>query len=170
MDSTTAKSSVLIFILGISSICGCKHQKAVPATTAKVSNNDPLDVPTSGITPKPGKSTNTSVQPRPLPTHDQTARAKIWLDTIAARNRRIIYAKGYRIQAYLGPDRIIAMKTKETLYRHFDGQNVYMTYAAPNFKVQLGDFLSRLDAQLYQRQVAKYYSMPLIIDEEINLR
>lgn len=71
------------------------------------------------------------------------ARIDSLMDTLLVYNQRIKGKPGYRLQVYTGVDREAAMKAKETLYRSFPQQEVYVTFVQPTFQVRSGDFLTR---------------------------
>ena len=101
---------------------------------------------------------------------DESLKATAWLDSVRKANLSIKYARGYRVQVYSGPDRALANKAKETVYRQLDGQEVYLTYRQPDFKVHVGNYLNRLEGTIYQQKLAKYFSNTLLIPEEVLLR
>ena len=101
---------------------------------------------------------------------DESAKATAWLDSVKKANQNIKFAKGYRIQVYSGPDRAVATKAKETVYRQLEDQEVYLTYKQPDFKVHVGNYLNRLEATQYQNKLGKYFTNTLLIPEEVLLR
>lgn len=121
--------------------------------------------------PKPVAAVPAPVQesPRPPITQAQNARVELWLDTLAARNGKIRLARGYRVQVYVGQDRATAMATKEALYRHYPGTEVYMAYDAPSFRITCGDYLSRLEAQLAARRLTRHFANPLLVQTQVRL-
>lgn len=84
-----------------------------------------------------------------------------------ATQRAII--KGYRIQ-------IISSSTKATVDSErgrFMSQNTgvssYTDYKAPNFKLLVGNFRTKLDAQRFQQQINDVFPNTIIIADEIEL-
>src|ERR1043165_2407267 len=64
----------------------------------------------------------------------------------------IYSGRGYRVQIYSGNDRNKATKVKIDFMRRFPDVRTYMTYVAPQFRVKVGDFRSRGEAQeLYSK-------------------
>jgi len=62
--------------------------------------------------------------------------------------------KGYRIMVLNTNDRELAYKTKGQLLSRFPDNAVYMSYQAPFFKLKIGDFIKRDDADDLRKQLA----------------
>lgn len=75
--------------------------------------------------------------------------------------------KGYRVQIYNGNDRAAATRVKLDFMRRFPGVRTYMTYVAPQFRVKVGDFQSRGDAQRMYSQVSGLYRPVMIVPDLI---
>lgn len=75
--------------------------------------------------------------------------------------------KGYRVQIYNGNDRAAATRIKIDFMRRFPGVRTYMTYVAPQFRVKVGDFQSRGDAQRLYSQVSSLYRPTMIVPDLI---
>lgn len=75
--------------------------------------------------------------------------------------------RGYRVQIYNGNDRAKATQIKIDFMRRFPGVRTYMTYVAPQFRVKVGDYPSRKDAQKMYSQVSGMYSPVMIVPDII---
>lgn len=75
--------------------------------------------------------------------------------------------RGYRVQIYAGNDRTAATRIKIDFMRRFPGVRTYMTYVAPQFRVKVGDFQSRGDAQRLYSQVSGLYRPTMIVPDLI---
>lgn len=89
------------------------------------------------------------------------------LDSIAYYNKFIDKAMGYRVIVYSGINREDANKVKEKIYKRFPDIDVYMTYKQPSFKVKVGDFFTRLEAQKMYNQLRNNFPNVLVIEDEI---
>src|SRR5690348_5653418 len=78
---------------------------------------------------------------------------QIYINTVAMRN-----IPGFRIQVVLTNNRGKAMETKSRLMQLFPDYRTYISFEAPYFRVRIGDFRTREDAQDLQNQVSKYFS------------
>lgn len=63
--------------------------------------------------------------------------------------------KGYRVMVLRTNDREQAYKIKGQILSNFPGQQVYMSYQAPNFILKVGDFLKRGDAEDLSKDLAR---------------
>lgn len=79
---------------------------------------------------------------------------------------------GYRIQIFF--DSGTNSKTNaQGIYDGFRAKYpdiaVYLTFKAPNYKVRVGDFRTRLDAQRFLMEISTEYPNAWIIPEQINM-
>ena len=79
---------------------------------------------------------------------------------------------GYRIQIFF--DSGINSKTKaQSIFESFKARypetGGYLTFKAPNYKVRVGDFRTKLDAQRYLNSIIGEYPNAWIIEDIINL-
>lgn len=98
------------------------------------------------------------------------------LDVLAAKQSEInkrFYAqaanglyKGYRIQVLSTFNRDQAFALQSSLVSGFPEQKTYVTYQSPNFRVRIGNFLSREDAEAFRKQLSRYYPEGLYIVED----
>jgi hypothetical protein len=76
---------------------------------------------------------------------------------------------GYRVQIYFGSVRQKASDVKQDFSGKHADVNSYLTYLAPNFKVRVGDFRTRLEAQGFLKSIEGQYPTSFIVQDEINL-
>ena len=69
----------------------------------------------------------------------------------------ITHASGYRIQVINTQNRDEANNVKAEMLRRFPEQKAYLLYKAPNFKVRVGNFLTRKDAEPTRKMIADLY-------------
>lgn len=74
---------------------------------------------------------------------------------------------GYRIQIYNGNDREKANEIKIDFMRRFPGIRTYLTYVQPQFRVKVGDFRTRADAQKLYEQLSSLYNPSMIVPDII---
>jgi len=91
-------------------------------------------------------------------------------DTIAARNRAIRYAAGYRIQVYVGNVRQEADNARLVTYQTYPELNPYLTYTPPTYRIRIGDFMTRLEAERYLQQVRQQFEAAVVLPEKIDLK
>jgi len=76
---------------------------------------------------------------------------------------------GYRIQIYFGGVRQKAAELKIDFSGKHPDVPSYLTYSAPNFKVRVGDFRTRLEAQKFLKSIEGQYVTAFIIPDEVKL-
>lgn len=76
---------------------------------------------------------------------------------------------GYRVQIYFGSVRQKASEVKQDFSGKHADVNSYLTYLAPNFKVRVGDFRTRLEAQGFLKSIEGQYPTSFIVQDEIKL-
>lgn len=77
--------------------------------------------------------------------------------------------EGYRIQIHFGGEREKAKLMKTKFLQLFPEIPAYEVYQQPNFKVRVGDFRTRLDAQKFMNQLAGSFPSAFIVSDEIHL-
>jgi len=65
--------------------------------------------------------------------------------------------KGYRIQVLSTHDRQLAFRVKTDLLANYPDQKSYIFFRSPYFKVRIGDFLKRSDAESFRKQLTGTY-------------
>jgi hypothetical protein len=76
---------------------------------------------------------------------------------------------GYRVQIYFGTVRQRATELKNDFNTLHPEVASYLTYKQPNFKVRVGDFRTRLEAQKFLRNIQGQYSTSFIVTDDIKL-
>lgn len=92
------------------------------------------------------------------------------LDTISVKNRSIRYAQGYRIQVYVGEERGEMDRVKRFTYQNFPELNPYTTFRQPTYRLKVGDFMRRLDAERYLAQLRQQFSSATLLPDRIEIR
>lgn len=65
--------------------------------------------------------------------------------------------KGYRIQVVSTSSRSRAQEVKTEMMNRFPDQKSYLLFQSPNFKVRVGNFLKKEDAEKFRKQLNKVY-------------
>ena len=74
--------------------------------------------------------------------------------------------KGYRLQLLSSNDRNQAFKLKYALMNKFPEYKSYVVYQAPYFKVRLGNFMKKDEAEKARKQLSKNFSSGIYIVED----
>lgn len=92
------------------------------------------------------------------------------LDTIALKNRSVRYAAGYRIQIYVGNEREEADAAKLQVYQAFPELTPYLSYKQPTYRLKVGDFMRRLDAEWYLSQLKPQFRAVMLQPDKVDIR
>ena len=82
----------------------------------------------------------------------------------------IYTAKGFRIVIYNGADRALAMEAKNKFSRTYGSQRSYMSYNVPSYKIKVGDFEDKKDANTFLRRVSTLFPSSFIVPDIITVR
>lgn len=74
--------------------------------------------------------------------------------------------KGYRLQVISTAKRDDANRMKTNLMNRFPDQKSYTLFQSPNFKVRIGNFLKKEDAEKYRNQISKFFPKGIYIVED----
>ena len=76
-------------------------------------------------------------------------------------NRKSI--PGFRVMVINTNDRTKALDVKTTLLRNFPEHKTYLIYQSPNFKVQIGNFKTQVEAEKLKKIIVRLYPDGVII-------
>ncbi|RCR68495.1 SPOR domain-containing protein [Larkinella punicea] len=136
-----------------------RYSTAVPATAKPSPSTPPA---------RPAPETRRTL-PMAEPLHINK-KLDAMLDTISVKNRSIRYAQGYRIQVYVGDQRTEVDRVKRFTYQNFPELNPYTTYRQPTYRLKVGDFMRRLDAERYLAQLRQQFSSATLLPDRIEIR
>lgn len=92
------------------------------------------------------------------------------LDTIAMRNKSIKFTNGFRIQIYVGNDRKAADDAKIFTYQKYPEIFPYLSFQQPIYKVKIGDFLNRMDAERYFSDIKDLFPSAMILPDRVEIK
>lgn len=98
------------------------------------------------------------------------------IDTLIARRAAIgktvlggdVGTNGFRVQIYFGSSRQAAYDAQNKFLGEYPETPAYISYTEPNFRVQVGDYRSRLEAQKMESQLKDMFPSMFIIPTKIN--
>lgn len=76
---------------------------------------------------------------------------------------------GYRIQIHFGQEKNEANQKRAEFLTRYDDIPVYLDYQAPNFRVRVGDFRNRIEAEKVKSELNATYSGNIVVHDKINL-
>jgi hypothetical protein len=77
--------------------------------------------------------------------------------------------RGFRIQIYFGSTRQKASETKLDFSGKHPDIPAYITYQQPNFKVRVGDYRTRFEAQKLLSEIEGMYPTSFIVPDDVKL-
>ena len=75
--------------------------------------------------------------------------------------------KGFRLQVLNTRSRDDAFKTKAMLLENFPDEKTYVLYQSPYFKVRIGNFVNRNDAENFKKELSLFITQPAYIVEDL---
>ena len=179
---------LLIHLIFVLLLAGCAA-KSVPSGNRTGNYNDynedlsdvrPTYIPTSTtvsvkVTVPINSTTAENVRKSSIPTAATEAqhinkRLDEAMEVIATQNRSVRYAPGYRIQIYSGNERQRAEAAKMLIYQNFPELNTYLSYKQPTYRLKVGDFMRRIDAERYFSQLKVLFSTAALQTDKIDIR
>ncbi|HLT42999.1 MAG TPA: SPOR domain-containing protein [Sphingobacteriaceae bacterium] len=76
---------------------------------------------------------------------------------------------GFRVQIYTGPSRSEAYAAQSKFQRMYSDVSTYVSYTQPNYRVKVGDFRSRSEAQALMRELRKDFTAVFLFTEQVNV-
>ena len=93
------------------------------------------------------------------------------LDTAAVYSRSTIrYIDGFTIQVYGGDDRARAKDYRMDLIRNFPETDPRTVFEQPNYKVRVGSYYTRLEAQHFYAEVKTVFPRAILIPTRIYIK
>ena len=77
---------------------------------------------------------------------------------------------GFRVQIFSGLDRQVAYSELAKFKARYPGISTYISYTQPNYRLRVGDFRTRLEAEKLMNELKKYYTSMFIFSEMIILK
>ncbi len=162
-------------LISASIFVGCASSKPVRSTTIDAYSNYDEDLSAvrprykESVTAETTKKTDVKRVLSDQPLHVNRKLDAV-VDTIASKNRAVRFASGYRIQIYVGNTRKEADDARLYTYQTFPELNPYLVYTQPTYRVRIGDFMTRLEAERYLQEIRNRYESAVILAEKIELK
>lgn len=75
--------------------------------------------------------------------------------------------KGFRLQVISTNSRDAANKVKSDLLMQFPEHKSYLSFQSPYYKVRLGNFLKRDDAEKARKQLSRFYPQGIFVVQDV---
>jgi hypothetical protein len=104
------------------------------------------------------------------PTNHVNDQVTALMDTLANHNKAIRYAKGYRILAYSGTERKAWLDMRDAIVKRVPEERDYPIYTQPNYRLKIGDYFTRVEAQQVLLRIKDITPNAMIIVDQINVK
>ena len=81
-----------------------------------------------------------------------------------------IWVSGFRVQIFSGMSRQDAYNEQAKFKVRFPSQTTYISYVQPNYRLRVGDFRTKLEAEKFMNELKKFYSSLFVFSEMVILR
>jgi len=75
--------------------------------------------------------------------------------------------KGFRVQVLSTTDRTKALNTKAELLTKYPGEKCYTVFQSPFFRIRIGNFLKKEDAEAFRRTLVRLYPEGMYVVSDI---
>ena len=142
-----------------------------PHTTTRMTAEDNQLMAKAVMPAKPGAPAATpEAKPVGIVKEPMPPPSKPFQRIVSPPHGKVIYSgKGFRVQIYNGPDREKAMDIKMDFMRHNPAVRTYITYTSPCFRVKIGNYRHRSDAEGMYREAKSTYSPCMIVPDIITI-
>ncbi len=163
--------SFLIILIAIV-LASCATQKSsTTATQSKYSEDltiwrpkaEPIINDANTTTSSEERKQTTYVEPK----HAVNKQIDVVLDSIDRYNLSRNYIEGFTIQIYTGLKKEDALAAKKQMNAALPAMEADIQYSQPNFKVKVGKYYNRLDAQQDYSEVKRFFSSAIIVPEKL---
>ena len=105
-----------------------------------------------------------------LPTKNVNEKIDAVLDSIDRFNLTKKFVDGFTIQIYSGQKRDEAMNTKQKMNTDVADLTANLQYVQPKFRVTVGSYFNKLDAQKDLVRLKKHFSTAILVPEKIPIK
>ena len=100
---------------------------------------------------------------------DLTYKLDSLLDSVAINNQQLKFYQGYTIQVYTGNSRDEANQAKAVVYRVLPSSRPEVSYDLPNYKVKVGKFNYRLEAQKDFAEIKRKFPTAILVPQQFKI-
>lgn len=158
-----------VFLIGVF-LLGCATQKKT-STSGGAQYTEDLSIWRPKVEPdmptEPTVEDNKKQKATAEPKYSVNKKLDAVLDSIDRINLRRNFIDGFTIQVYSGLKREDALNAKKELTSSLPELESEINYLQPNFRVKVGKYFSRIDAQKDYVAVKKYFPNAIVIPDKV---
>lgn len=76
---------------------------------------------------------------------------------------------GFRIVVFFDQDKAVVQQQKANFLSRYSGHKAYIDYLAPNYRVRVGNFRTRLEAEALKADLIQYFPTAVVVKDKIQL-
>ena len=161
---------IIVSLLGITGMAGISSCAVLSPTTKTTSYNEDLTMHRPKVEYVDSTKVTPTQEKRDIrPTHDQTAAIDKKINGITSKNAASKTAQGFTIQVYSGTSREEASQAKAKVYKILPDSRPETKYEQPIYRVRVGEFGDRLQAQNVYAELAEEFPGAIVIPSRIRL-
>lgn len=168
------KSGLYISFVAIVWLMGCASPKSSTVSSSGPGYSEDLSVWRPKVATVDNNNTSTTDVPKDPkqtqyvePKYAVNNKLDTVLDSIDRYNKSKQFIDGFTIQIYAGMRREDALNAKKNLATSLPDLQSEVEYAQPNFRVKVGKYFTRIDAQQDFNAVKKYFPTAIVIPEKV---
>lgn len=153
-------------------LAGCAGQKPTSTTSTQGKYAEDISIwrpkveqSANTTTPTPGDGRKQTVYMEPK--YAVNKQLDVVLDSMDRYNLARNYIEGFTIQIYTGLKREDALSAKKLLTTSLPDMDAEVHYVQPNFRVKVGRYYNRLEAQQDYSEVKQYFSSAIIVPDKL---
>ena len=167
------KICAYLFFISVVWLGGCASPKSTTVSTSGQGYTEDLSIwrPKVQTEQNSTTTTNTSNGPKQTqyvePKYAVNKKLDTVLDSIDRYNVSKEFIDGFTIQIYAGLKREDALNAKKNLSSSLPDLSSEVEYSQPNFRVKVGKYYSRIDAQRDYVAIRKYFPTAIVIPDKV---
>ena len=80
-----------------------------------------------------------------------------------------VKVKGYRIVIFFDQDKSMVSQQKANFLARYNGYRAYVDYVAPNYRVRVGNFRTKLEAERLKSDLLIYFPTAVVVEDWVQL-
>jgi hypothetical protein len=166
---------IFIYFIVVVWLAGCASPKSTTVSSQGQAYSEDLSIWRPKAETPANNNTTTNVPNNPKqtqyvePKYAVNKKLDTVLDSIDRYNRSKQFVDGFTIQIYAGLKREDALNAKKNLASSLPDLSSEVEYAQPNFRVKVGKYYRRIDAQRDYVAVKKYFPTAIVIPDKVSI-
>jgi len=169
------KENLYIFLIAVVWLVGCASPKNTTVSTSEGTGysedlsiwRPKAEAPATNTSSTPNVTTEPKQTQFVEPKYAVNKKLDTVLDSIDRHNRARQFIDGFTIQIYAGMRREDALNAKKNLTAQLPDLSSEVEYAQPNFRVKVGKYFTRIDAQADFLAVKRYFPTAIVIPDKV---